>query len=556
MRRKVQTFLLFILIITTDVVLGKANKTKTYKNYHKKLNSLKDKSESERVKRSLNDDDDRPFWPNRGKKQIIGNDPNNYNSKYDSDFGSNQKFAKSNDQVMKEQPFWGNRGRRDSSMENLYGYTVDFPDYFVKHCEHCTEFAQKPNDYYGNIKDRREDFVSPFWGNRGRRNSLESEGSEEDLFWGSRGRRQDQEPFWGNRGRRTENEPFWGNRGRREEEPFWGNRGRRDEIEPFWGNRGRREIDEPFWGNRGRRETDDPFWGNRGRREIEEPFWGNRGRREIDEPFWGNRGRREEEPFWGNRGRRKTSEPTWVRKQDLKESILNAINDVEEDIENLSRLKKSNADPNSFWTGRGRENKLSMLFNGPLRNSGNLPKAARLRGQSKEPGTVLDNRMYVDEPNYILVERTGRSSAEADDPYYISRGKKYYINYNLEQAARDRRGAIEEIVKSVRNDPYYIARGKKDLNPSKNGTTLHKEEYTKAKELICAAIDLIMIKNDKGKVKREIDDNDRDRRTILKKLAAQLQMDPYFVSRGKKNQISGDKDNLQDFISNVADKCN
>lgn len=526
MCRKIQTFLLFVLIITTDFVLGKANKTKTFKTNHKKNSSLKEKSDSDRVKRSLNDDDDRPFWPNRGKKQI-DNEPNYYlNSKYENDFEGNQKFAKSNDKVYKEEPFWGNRGRRESSMENLYSYTVDFPDYFVKQCEHCAESSSKP-DEYKNMKDRRDDFVSPFWGSRGRRNSAEIEGLEDDPFWGNRGRRQEQEPFWGNRGRRTDNEPFWGNRGRREEEPFWGNRGRRDDVEPFWGNRGRRE---------------------------EEPFWGNRGRRELDEPFWGNRGRREEEPFWGNRGRRKVSEPNWIRKQDLKESILSAINDVEDDIENLSRLKKSNADPNTFWGSRGRDSKLSSLFNGPPRTR--TPKIDR-HGLTTEPGTVLDNRMYVDEPNYILVERSSRSSAEANDPYYISRGKKYYINYGLEQAARDRRGAIEEIVKSVRNDPYYIARGKKDINLNKNGTSsMHKGEYIKAKELICAAIDLIMIKNDGAKVKREIDDNDRDRRTILKKLAAQLQMDPYFVSRGKKNQISGDKDNLQEFISNLAEKCN
>lgn len=525
MRRKVQTFLLFILIITTDVVLGKTNKTKTLKATHKKHNSLKEKSDSERVKRSLNDDDDRPFWPNRGKKQI-GNEPNYYNTKYDNDYANNQKFAKSSDKVLKEQPFWGNRGRRESSMEYMYGYTADYPDSFGKHCEHCTEFAQNPEELR-NMKDRRDYFMSPFWGSRGRRNSADVELSEDDPFWGNRGRRQEQEPFWGNRGRRTENEPFWGNRGRREEEPFWGNRGRRDDMEPFWGNRGRRDDSEPFWGNRGRRQ--------------------------LEEPFWGNRGRREEEPFWGNRGRRKISEPNWIRKQDLKESILSAINEVENDIENLSRLKKSNVDPNSFWSGRGRDNKLSMLFNGPARS-----RTAKLgrHGQTTEPGTVLDNRMYVDEPRYILVERSGRSSAEADDPYYISRGKKYYINHSLEQAARDRRGAIEEIVKSVRNDPYYIARGKKDTDVTKNVTSsMHKEEYDKAKELICAAIDLMMIKDDGAKVKREIDDNDRDRRTILKKLAAQLQMDPYFVSRGKKNQISADKDKLQDFISNVVEKC-
>lgn len=526
MRKRIQTFLLFLLIITTHLVLGKANKTKTYKANQKKHSSLKEKPENGRIKRSLSEDDTRPFWPNRGKKQI-GDDPNYYSIKYDNELENSQKIAKSSDKILKEEPFWGNRGRRDS-FENV-GYPLEYPEYFIKHCEHCLEYPQKM-DEYRNMKDRRDDFMSPFWGSRGRRNSLEVEGAEDDPFWGNRGRRQEKEPFWGNRGRRQESEPFWGNRGRREEEPFWGNRGRRKDVEPFWGNRGRREDLEPFWGNRGRRQS--------------------------DEPFWGNRGRREEEPFWGNRGRRKISEPNWPhnRKEDLKESILNAINDVENDIENLSRLKRRNIDPNSFWASRGRDNKLSLLFNGLSRSRTTVPK---LHGHTTEPGTVLDNRMYVDEPNYILVERTGRSSAEIDDPYYISRGKKYYINYNLEQAARARRGAIEEIVKSVRNDPYYIARGKKDIDTIKNGnSTTHKEEYNKARELICAAIDLILIKNESGKVKRDINDNDRDRRTILKKLAAQLQMDPYFVSRGKKNQISGDKDNLQEFINNVAEKCN
>ncbi|XP_075984570.1 natalisin isoform X2 [Anticarsia gemmatalis] len=484
MRNKIQTFLLFLLIISTDVVIGKSNKTKLIKASHKKHNSLKDKPENERMKRSLNDDDDRPFWPNRGKKQI--DDVPGHGSKYNNDMEYNQKVLKSSDKLVKDQPFWGNRGRRDGP-DNFFEY--EYPEYLLKHCEHCVDYSSKSDDFK-SIKDRREDFISPFWGSRGRRNSLEAEDSS-DPFWGNRGRRQEKEPFWGNRGRRTENEPFWGNRGRRDDEPFWGNRGRRDSVEPFWGNRGRRDDSEPFWGNRGRRQE--------------------------NEPFWGNRGRRDEEPFWGNRGRRKDSERNWVRnrKEDLKDSILSAINDVENDIENLSRLKK-NVDQSSFWANRGRDNKLTLLFNGPSRPRGFLVKPTRaFHGQAPEPGTVLDNRI-------------------------------------LEQAARDRRGAIEEIVKSVRNDPYYIARGKKDI---RTGNATVKEEYIKAKELICAAIDLIMIKNDVGKVKREIPDTERDRRTILKKLAAQLQMDPYFVSRGKKNDDT-EKDYLQEFISNVAEKCN
>ncbi|XP_026735614.1 uncharacterized protein LOC113499362 isoform X2 [Trichoplusia ni] len=477
MCNKIQTFLLIFLIITTDIVVGKVNKTKA----NKKPSALKEKSDTERVKRSLNDDDDRPFWSNRGKKQS-GDDQNYYNTKYDHDYDNSQKFAKSNDKILKDEPFWGNRGRRENSMENLFGYPLEYPEFFEKYCEHCVDYPQSPDE--NRNLERRYDLISPFWGSRGRRNSMEIEGPEDDPFWGNRGRRQEQEPFWGNRGRRQENEPFWGNRGRRDDmDPFWGNRGRRDDSEPFWGNRGRREESEPFWGNRGRRQSD--------------------------------------EPFWGNRGRRKLSDPNWVRnrKQDLKKSILNAISDVENDIENLSRLKKSNVDPNSFWAGRGRDNKLAILFNTSSRGRTGSPKTGRSPGKTSEPGTVLDNRI-------------------------------------MGQGVRDRRGAIEEIVKSVRNDPYFIARGKKKSDGlNNNNPTLRSEEYLKAKELICAAVDLIVIRAENGKVKREINDNDRDRRTILKKLAAQLQMDPYFVSRGKKNQVTGDKDYLQEFISNVAEKC-
>lgn len=535
MRKKIQTFLIFLLILTTDVALGKSNKIKANKLNLNKHNNLKEKPDNDRIKRSLNDDEDRPFWPNRGKKQI--DDDPDFNEKYNNGMEYSQKVTKSNEKLVKDLPFWGNRGRRDGSIENFMDYDSE---YFLKHCDQCVEVPLKSSQFK-SIKDRREDFVSPFWGSRGRRNSLEVEDLSEP-FWGNRGRRLENEPFWGNRGRRTENEPFWGNRGRREEEPFWGNRGRREDVEPFWGNRGRRQDSEPFWDNRGRRQ--DP-----------EPFWGNRGRRQDSEPFWGNRGRREDEPFWGNRGRRKDTElRTQNRKEELKNSILSAINDVESDSDHLSRLKKT-VTSNSFWANRGRENKLALLFNGPSRFRGFIPKTERvIRGKTAEPGTVLDNRMYVDEPNYILVERTGRSSAE-EDPYYISRGKKYYFNYSLEQAARDRRGAIEEIVKSVRNDPYYIARGKKDSFPKNVTSTLVQEDFMKAKELICAAIDLIMIKSDGSKVKREISDNDRDRRTTLKKLAAQLQVDPYFVSRGKKNDAAGE-DYLREFISDVAEKCN
>ncbi|CAB3233736.1 unnamed protein product [Arctia plantaginis] len=525
MHKRIQTLLFFLLIVTTDVALGNLNKTKLSKGTHKKHSSLKEKLDNERIKRSLNDDDEQPFWPNRGKRQVDDDPPDNYKLKNGLEY--NQRILKSSEKLVQDLPFWGNRGKRDGS-ENLYDY--EYPEFLMKNCEHCIDIPSN-TDNLKNIKDRRDDFISPFWANRGRRSSFEAEDLSEP-FWGNRGRRQEKEPFLGNRGHRTsENEPFWGNRGKREDEPFWGNRGRRGE-----------DID--------------PFWGNRGRRQDSQPFWGNRGRRQENEPFWGNRGRREEEPFWGNRGRRKVSEQNVLqnKKEGLKDYILSAISDVENDIENLSRLKKA-GNPSSFWSNRGRDNKFSLMFNGRPRTRSLLSQPERaFQAKSSEPRTVLDNRMYVEEPNYILVERSSRSSGE-DDPYYISRGKKYYLNSSFQQAARDRRGAMEEIVKSVRNDPYYIARGKKDTGVKNGRSAELKEEYKKAKDLICAAINLVTIKKDNGKVKREIGDNDRDRRIILKKLAAQLQMDPYFVSRGKKSDVPGDKDNLQEFISNIASKC-
>ncbi|XP_028170126.1 repetin-like [Ostrinia furnacalis] len=493
MHTRMYIFLLLLLLLSTDIALGSVNKTKTTKISHKH-NSAKYhlKAHSDRSKRSIDDDDENPFWPNRGKKEL--------NALINSE---------------KESPFWATRGRRESSsVENYIDAQKPYKSYLSKndrYCENCFP-SSNSDEVYGNVKHTRDDVTSPFWGNRGRRSSEELIDNflPESLFWGSRSARQENEPFWGNRGRRQDDPPFWGHRGRREDEPFWGNRGRREET-PFWGHRGRRD------------DVDDPFWGNRGRRDDFEPFWGNRGRRKDSEPFWSSRGR---------------------RKEDLKDSILHAINNVENDIENLSRLKKSDSEHNSFWGTRPRDSKLKHLFDGPR----NRPHAL-----TTEPRTVHDNRIYAEEPHYIIVERNSRSSAE-DDPFYISRGKKYYIN--LPKAARDRRGAIEEIVKSVRNDPFYIARGKKDDIVKVANTTMSHEEFVKAKELICATVELIMMKNENNKTKRDITDSERDRRTILKKLAAQLQMDPYFVSRGKKCGDSNNDDNLVEFINEVAGKCN
>lgn len=522
MRKKQNAILLFLLIISSEIVIGKeTNKTKTHKANHKKSNNLKEKANTVRLKRSMDEDEDRPFWANRGKKQV-----NDYlkTNKYENILDKASKIVKERDEIEKE-PFWGTRGRRDSSSSEKH-YEDNSGASNDPNCEYCYGTVHKYDQSDNNYKDRRDDRVLPFWGNRGRRNSDEIDSSEP--FWGNRGRRQENDPFWGTRGRRSDE--FWASRGRRHDEPFWGNRGRRDEVEPFWGNRGRRQESEPFWGNRGRRQESEPFWGTRGRRN--------------DEPSWGNHEERKEneDVFWGSRGR---------RKEDLKTSIMEAINDVEDDIEHLSRLRRSDQ---SFWANRERESKLNYLFNGPARNkirSRYLGRNFDLNLKPAAPGTVHDNRIYAEEPNYIVVERSSRSSGE-EDPFFISRGKKYYLNYDLAKAARDRRGAIEEIVKSVKTDPYFIARGKKDdINVT---STLTNEEFVKVKELICSAIDLISASKEKGKVKREID-GDSDRRTILKKLAAQLQNDPYFVSRGKKNDVTSHDDNLEEFIADVAKKC-
>lgn len=512
MRKKLYAVIFFLLVVTYEIVLAKeVNKTKLHKTNNKQHSNI-DKFSTERIKRSLDDEEDKPFWANRGKKK----NTNENHSKNDN--GLITKLQKRNEYFEKE-PFWEARGRRGSVSVENNEYNKN-PEYSAD-CKDCYGTINFKTDNK-NSKDRRDETFAPFWGARGRRSSHEVD-DPNDPFWGTRGRRQDNEPFWGTRGRRQDT-PFWGARGRREDEPFWGNRGRRDDPEPFWGNRGRRQDSEPFWGTRGRRD-DEPFWGNRGRRTETAPLWDSRGR----------------------------------RKEDLKESILNAINLVENDIEHLSRLRRS--EPRSFLLNIGRDSKFKNIFDSPNRNRFLPQKAIRdINVDMKtEPGTVHDSRIFADEPHYIVVERSGRSSAEAEDPYFISRGKKYNFNYETIKAARDRRGAIEEIVKTVRNDPYYIARGKKDVDvfagPMINSTT--EDEFAKVKELICTAIDLVSARQSNGKFKREID-SDRNRRSALKKLAAQLQIDPYYVSRGKKSDTSPNTNSSNSllFITEIAAKCN
>ncbi|XP_063385062.1 uncharacterized protein PF3D7_1120000-like [Cydia fagiglandana] len=505
MRKRLHILALILLILSSNA-FGGGNKTKTAKTAQK--THLKEKA-TDRIKRSADyDENDEQFWANRGKRQVTHKDL----TKEYIDQEVNRQFPNIKNKLYNEPPFWGNRGRR-SSEENY----------------NDSDLGSGNNDYYSftteqklnghpSLKDRRENTL-PFWGNRGRRNSDEIQvDNDVGPFWSSRGRRQEEEPFWGTRGRRENNLPFWGNRGRRDNEPFWGSRGRREENEPFWGNRGRRQDEEPFWGNRGKKEDEEPFWGNRGKKELD-----------TTEPFWGNRGR---------------------RKENLKESIMKAINKVESDIDYLSRLKKDATKFNGhFWKNRGRDSQLKYLFDSNrMKNQhgvGRIP--FELTVKPSVSSTLFDDRIYADQPSYILVERNSRSSAESLDPYYISRGKKYF------KTSRGRRNAMEEIVKSVRNDPFYIARGKKDFQDMNLTHPNTHDGFLKAKELICATIELTLMNNEGKDMKREINE-DRDRRNILKKLAAQLQNDPYFVSRGKKNESK--ENEVEEFISQIVAMCN
>lgn len=402
----------------------------------------------------------------------------------------------------RDSPFWGNRGRRENLPVEIsidpHGKSLGTV------CKDCKNMPfHKHNSIHSEIHNiNSNDIDFPFWGKHVRRSS-DSDGESDLVFWGNRGRRQDDDPFWATRGRRGEDEPFWGNRGRRDEiEPFWGNRGRRDDVEPFWGTRGRRQESEPFWGSRGRRNDD------------------------------------------------------------LKKNLQEAIQLAEDNIENLTNLKKmEELSPNSFWDNRGRNSQIKGLFQNKFLKGPHVlykPFNRDLNLKSSPSKTLLDDRIFAEEPHFIIVERSGRSSAEEADPFYISRGKKKFVEKDLFKAVRDRRGSFQEIVKSVRNDPYNIARGKKDFTNNKvDNDSILRKELSRAKELICSVIELINNKQAGNEEKRENNDtSDRDRRTILKKLAAQLQIDPYFVSRGKKTMNPTKNDTLlQDFFNEITAKC-
>lgn len=529
--RKRHHFLFWLLLIASfEITFGKSNKLTKPNDDNKKPNNVKNKSLS-RTKRALNNEDENPFWPTRGKKVLVSNP----NSPYIDEIDSGEKYS-TNTKIDNDPPFWGMRGRRDSeSIENDYPILPTIPNPFGMNCQRCYKSAHKLNELdYDSSKENEAEYVN--------QNSDESEETN-SLSSGSllKTRRQENDPFWGARGRRQEDKQFWGQiRNSEDDIPFWGHRGRRfDQEEPFWSSRGRRDTevnDEPFWGNRGRRQESKPILGYRGKRQENEPFWGTRGRRRYMEPFFE------------------------IQQLQLRKALQDAINVIEGKIERLAALQSDDKlSPSSFWLNRGRNSQLRGLFKGGRYKNHDITKDSESEFHPKpsESSTLFNDRMYADQPRYIVVERSSRSAGE-DDPYFISRGKKKFVNLKFVKAARDRRGAIEEIVKSVRNDPYFIARGKKDADvlKAKNSTVL-REELDKAKELICAVIDLIMVNKEVTKTKRDINDNERDRRTILKKLAAQLQNDPYFVSRGKKSDGPVIHEvTLKDFVMEVGAKCN
>ncbi|XP_038207471.1 uncharacterized protein LOC119829143 [Zerene cesonia] len=514
MRRKLFV-LLVLLLASNNIAYGKnGNKTKT-ENSNKNRNKLSNKA-IDRFKRSSNN---HPF----------SHLPN------DDDITSYNKLKLMNgminsDRIEEDIPFWGSRGRRESSST-----------------EHLQERFKPKENYYPDCNGMCFPFNSdernevPFWGNRGRRDFNSQSG--ESSLWDERFRRQDDD----------------------DDNPFWGSRGRRDEDIPFWGSRGRREnsLDSKQYLSSSKSpdvEDDDdeemPFWGNRGRRRMNKEKGHSQ---DVPEPFWGSRGKKgknkfqktdeEQIPFWGNRGRRKNELGGYVMKgYDY------------DDLDSMSKMKRKELS-SSFWANRGRQSRLNNLFSGVIRSRmQNLPTTNDLNKEvskgfhikPSEQNTVHDDRIYAEEPHYILIERSSRASVE-DDPYIITRGKKY-SNFHIPKAVRDRRGAIDDIFKSVQNDPYYIARGKKDSFVKLGNTIMSMESLNRDREALCTLINSLLSKAEGHKIKREVDDSERERRTILKKLAAQLQQDPYFVSRGKKDAIDNEK-KIKGFVEQVIEMC-
>ncbi|XP_047508293.1 uncharacterized protein LOC125051780 [Pieris napi] len=482
--RKKIFIFLILFLSSNDIAYGKLGNNT---NIHKhKQNTEKG---SERTKRSSN------------IKSFLQYEPSDDN-------GISQKLTDKLklDTIKDENPFWGARGRRESSsLENS-----EEPMTYEKVCSPYSKTCLSMNSIYRNDL--------PFWGNRGRRYDSSSEEDSKE-FWDDRIRRQEEDdPFWGSRGRRTEDEPFWGSRGRRlESNEFQSSKHRalyNDDETPFWGNRGRRKMDALY---------NEP-----------EPFWGNRGKKNKNALQQFN----EEEPFWATRGKR-------YRNFD------DTLKPFPSDFENNSKLSRLR-DPTSFWANRGRDSKLKYLFTGTLRgrDKAHVSKELSVGFHVKplEPNTIQDDRIYAEEPRYILIERSSRSSME-DDPYIITRGKKY--GSRIAKAARDRRGALEDIVRSVQKDPYYIARGKKNSFIKIGNTIMALESLNKDK--VCSMIQSLQGQTG-NKRKREVSDPERDRRAILQRLAAKLQEDPYFVSRGKKDKIN-ENEKIQAFVADIADMC-
>ncbi|XP_022114004.2 uncharacterized protein LOC110992471 [Pieris rapae] len=484
MRKKIFIFLIFILASNHIAYGTHGNNTNIHDH---KQNTGKT---SERTKRSSN------------IKSFLQYEPS------DTD-GIGQKLTDKLklDTIKDDSPFWGARGRRESSsLEN----SEELPMTNEKVCSPHSKTCLSINSIYRNDM--------PFWGNRGRRYDSSSEENSKEVSDDRVRRQEEDDPFWGSRGRRIEDEPFWGSRGRRLESNEYQSSKHRalynDDETPFWGNRGRRTMNALY---------NEP-----------EPFWGNRGKEYKNYLQQLN----EEEPFWATRGKR-------YRNFD---DTLKPITSEFENSSKLSRLR----DASSFWANRGRDSKLKNLFTGTLRGRDkaqviNKEVSVGFHIKPMEQNTIQDDRIYAEEPSYILIERSSRSSME-DDPYIITRGKKY--GSRIAKAARDRRGALEDIVRSVQKDPFYIARGKKNSFIKVGNTIMALNSLNKDK--VCSMIQ--SLQGQGGYIrKREVNDPERDRRAILQKLAAKLQEDPYFVSRGKKDKINEDE-KIQDF-ADIANMC-
>lgn len=76
-----------------------------------------------------------------------------------------------------------------------------------------------------------------------------------------------------------------------------------------------------------------------------------------------------------------------------------------------------------------------------------------------------NDRLFVQEPNWILVRRDDERGISDYDPFFTTRGKKFLIddsqsNYFKDLSVRDRREHASE------ESPFFAARGKKNEEPA------------------------------------------------------------------------------------------